>query len=88
MNSYEYLAVAKRRFPNRVVGGSGRWAVDTPSWGNAKILLFETREAAQRSILDSRLCVIIDLDVPEKTLEEIPDRYSYEDRKWERQFKL
>ena len=80
-----YLEIARRRWPDHAIGGNGRFAVDTPGWKNAKILLFATREEALRTIIDPRQCVIIDLDITgESILEKIPDRYDYEDRLKER----
>jgi len=69
-SGYEYLAIAKRKWPQACVGGSGRWALYSPCGPMSKILLFETREECERSIIDPRYAVAVDLrPVPMAVLE-------------------
>jgi hypothetical protein len=86
MNSYEYLAVAKRRWPQNCVGGSGRFALYTPAAGVfGKILLFETREEAQRLIADHGRVQIIDLlEPPVPICRTVPEPYDHEEARRER----
>jgi hypothetical protein len=83
-NNYEWLSLAKRRWPNQVVGGSGRFAVVTPHAGPlGKILLFESRDEARAIILDPKRAHIVDLGglSGDELLAKIPDRETPEERR-------
>jgi len=83
MVNNNFLEAAKRRWPANCVGGSGRYALYTPSMEQfGKILLFETREEAERHIVDRKRVQIVDLLEPV-----VPNiRDDYEDRQWEKRF--
>jgi hypothetical protein len=82
-----FLEAAKRRYPDQVVGGSGRYAVVTPCAGPlGKILLFESRDEAQAIILDPKRAHIVDLGglSGDELLAKIPERYDADEARRER----
>jgi len=85
-----FLEVAKRRWPDQVVGGSGRFAVYTPEAGPlGKILLFESRDEARAIILDPKRAHIVDLGglSGDELLAKIPERYDPDEARRERREK-
>jgi hypothetical protein len=82
-----FLEVAKRRWPDQVVGGSGRFAVYTPEAGPlGKILLFESRDEAQAIILDPKRARVVDLGglSGDELLAKMRDPYDPEEARRER----
>jgi hypothetical protein len=51
------------RFPNREIVGAGRYAIDAID-SPEKIWLFETREEAERQILNPKRVKVVDLLAP------------------------
>ena len=85
--NHDWLTIAKRQFPGWVVGGAGRYALHSPSFGKefGKIQLFETREECVRNILDPKHAFCVDL-MPAPAPKCMNRRDDAEDRKWERRF--
>lgn len=82
-----FLEVAKRRWPNCPIQGSGRWALCSISKETGRTLrvwLVGSQSEARRGALGCDRHEIVDLDPPKSVLE-MHDRYEYEDRRWERQ---
>jgi hypothetical protein len=78
-----YLETAKRRWTTHCIGGSGRFAVYSPSMGPlSKILLCETRAKAEAQIVDPKLCLVVDLAFDtEAALERMRDPETAEERR-------
>jgi len=86
MEHSSVLECAKRRFPDQCIGGTGRWALYTPAAGRfGKVLLFESRDEAQRHILDPKRVQVIDLLEPPVPVQRISgDFYDPEELRRER----
>jgi hypothetical protein len=84
---HNWLELARIRWPQMVVGGSGRFALYSPAFEGAmgKVLLFETRAKCEAQIVDPKHAFCIDL-MPPPAPPCMNRRDDYEDRQWEKRF--
>jgi hypothetical protein len=80
--SNNWLEIAKRKWTTHCIGGSGRFALYSPSMGPlSKILLCETRAEAEAQIVDPKECLIVDLAFAEKHQAELEAQAEREERR-------